>query len=182
MWQFVRTRRESRGGDLPRTDRGGMEAVHPSASALPSGEGQTFIGTLVRTLCAVQFRLARDSTLTGGTVQAVLYHVTGIVGNNAVPTGAPLASSEIIDISTITDGSAEWVRFCFYGDQMYEMQAGVDYAIVLEIRSLIGVGGLNAYATVGDGSAHVGNEVQYTNSAWSARSAYDVCFRIEVNV
>lgn len=81
------------------------------------------------TLNKCQFYIYRWNSPTG-TVVAQLYEATGNFGTNGTPTGSPLATSDELDVSTLTVFAA--LRdFTFSGDQAINLTADTNYFIVL---------------------------------------------------
>jgi len=89
------------------------------------------IGTSYVKLSKCTFNMIRGGNPTGN-VRAKLYASTGTVGINAIPTGTVLATSNTLDISTISTSSADY-NFIFSGSEQYIMSPNTNYIIVLDV-------------------------------------------------
>lgn len=127
------------------------------------------------TLDSAQFSLKRQSNPTGN-ISAKLYAVTGTYGTTAIPTGTALATSDVIDVSTIptTDGL---FTFNFTGANRYLMINGTTYCIVLEYAG----GDSSNFITLhtdNTSPTHAGNQVYLQSGAWNANASIDACFYV----
>lgn len=108
-----------------------------------------------------------------GNIVAKLYAHSGVMGTSSVPTGAALATSNNVDVSTLT-GTLALTNFAFPAT-WYQFAANTSYVIALEYS---GGNGSN-YVQVGyDSSAagHAGNKSTYNGSVWAAQATHDCCF------
>lgn len=137
--------------------------------------GQTFVGN-GQWIVAATFRVSRQSTGVTGTVQALIYATTGVLGTTAKPTGSPLATSATVDVSAFPIfTSAATQEFVFTGSNSIGLTAGTTYALVCK---KVVTGGL-AYVTADLAGTHVGNFVSSSNgSTWAASSSDDVNFSV----
>lgn len=145
-----------------------QDSVLNFTSAL-TGVGQTFHG-VSKPLKVCKFFMRKAAAPTG-TMAAKLYAVTGTFGTNAAPTGGALATSDTINVSTLTTTLA-LVTFTF--STPFTMSSGTDYAVVVEYAgsdatNLIAVG----YDLVG--STHAGNMARLSSGSWASASG-DLCF------
>jgi len=155
-------------------------AVHPSAS-LASAYGQAFTvkttGEKYKLTPAI-FYLKKVGSPTGH-LKACLYSMTGTYGTSAKPYGAPLASSELIDIADLGTSYGP-VAFSFVGAQQYEVLKDHKYCIEVQVND----GSLNSNncvwckASSGAEATHDGNESYYSVSAWRSFSDKDFCFLV----
>ena len=127
-------------------------------------------------LVSCKFLLSKRGSPTGNVV-AKLYAVTGTYGINSRPTGAALATSDNVDITTLT-GDFQDIIFNFTGAEQYTLVDGTKYCIALEYSG----GNLDNCLLVGldnnlDGSGHSGNRSFYISS-WSHSTAYDFIFYV----
>lgn len=131
------------------------------------GAGQSFaVGILGTKLTSCKFYLLKTGTPTGNGV-AKLYAMGGSFGTTSVPTGSALATSDNVDVSTIT-GSYTLITFTFSGANQYLMTAGANYVITFEYTG----GSVSNYIRFGtdtSASTHPGNFSQNTGT-WGALS------------
>ena len=167
-----------------------LKAVHPSSSYDKSAWGHSFqvLGTKPKyKLTQVKFYLSRIGAITGHLV-AVLYNKTGEHGSDAIPTGAPLATSDVVDMATVPNTTWGLIAFNFSGDQQYEMSKDAIYCIELQVLDSPNAGGYNAIL-VGyddavahpDGATHAGNDSLYWLDYWGCPTPsdkLDICFYV----
>lgn len=142
-------------------------------SAGATAAGQSFTA-IAGNLDSCKFYLAKTGSPTGNMV-ARLYALTGTFGTDSKPTGAALATSGSIDVSTLT-GSFVLVTFSFTGVDRVTLVNGTKYVIVFEYT---GGDGSNLASLGGDGSApsHAGNRSLFIGGSWSvADNNLDYCF------
>ena len=129
-----------------------------------SGDG----GTLSR----AKFYLSKTGTPTGNAV-AKLYAISGTSGTSGIPTGTALATSEVVDVSTLT-GTLTLTDFEFRDEVV--LTSATDYVLTLEYT------GGTAGNTVNVGTdttspTHAGNfSTANTSFTWTASSTTDACF------
>lgn len=153
-----------------------LQATHPSAGAPNSAVGQTFNATQDFNIGNVTFQLQKIGNPTG-TAYVYLYAHSGTFGVNGTPTGASLAESNGIDVSTIA-GVATDYNFTFTGSDQYKCLEGTQYCIAVLIPSgVVNVGNEIRITVDQAGGTHDGHGFYYDNSAWHNLSAdYDVYF------
>jgi len=137
------------------------------------GTGQTFNAS-AGDVYQVKWYLKKSGSPTGNAV-AKLYAHTGTFGSTGVPTGAALATSENLDVSTLTTSFA-LVPLTFTTG--YTLVAGTKYVITLEYSG----GDASNYVAWGyDNSSptHEGNGVGDAGSGWIAVNA-EGCFYLYV--
>ena len=150
-----------------------------SGLALFSGyriyQGQSFYCGEDIELDSCTLFLGRDGSPTGSLVYQIYAH-TGTYGNFGEPTGTALATSESLDVSTLTllDYGAE--RLDFTGDDRITLSADTPYFLIAYFDG----GDASNYVAMGkDGPSptHGGN-VAYSNDAsnWDAFNTADLCF------
>ena len=91
------------------------------------GVGQSITG-VAGTLASCQFMLNKTLSPTGNAV-CKLYAITGAHGSTAIPTGAALATSQLLDVSTL-DGSLTLTKFQFHDEVV--ISGGTDYFLSIE--------------------------------------------------
>jgi len=135
--------------------------------------GQTFTPNQNCTLYSCKFYVGKTGNPTGNIV-AKLYNMTGTYGSTGVPTGVALATSDVIDITTISGGLLE---FIFSGANQYSLISETYYCIDIEYTG----GSLpNDYVYYGwdtTSPTHSGNSFSYISS-WNADANDDVIFYV----
>jgi hypothetical protein len=134
--------------------------------------GQTFAAD-GKMLVGAEFYLHKSGTPTGN-ITADLYAITGTYGSTDVPTGAVLATSDTIDISTLST-SASWVSFTFSGANIVALTAS-HYAIVVNTTGISTSSGL-VFNYDASSPSHGGRRVIY-NGSWSGNTASDAPFSV----
>jgi hypothetical protein len=126
---------------------------------------QSFTNTTEDSLYSVKFRIKRVGTTTSGNVTCYIYAHSGTFGAaGSVPTGAALATSGAIDISTMSTSSA-WIEFTFTGANKVKLSASTKYFAAIEYTG----GDATHYLSVSyqaTSPTHAGCRAEYTGS-WS---------------
>jgi len=142
------------------------------------GVGQSFTSNAApgNVLLNAQFYMQKTNLPTGNAV-AKVYAVAGTDGTDAIPTGAALATSGNLDVSTLT-GSLVLKTFTFTGANQIELRRGIVYFVTVEYS---GGNGTDNIQVGYDNSTptHAGNYADLTGSTWTA-AAKDVCFYVNV--
>jgi len=158
-----------------------LRAKFPSGAPSWSAVGQSFqAGASDQKIVRAAFYLDKSGSPTGN-LYARLYAHSGTFGSSSVPTGAPLATSEPVDISTVGGGYALY-NFDFNASEQYTMQTATYYCIV--VMQLSGTVDGSNYIGVGmDASSptHAGNKLGYINGGWSADGSQDTIFYVYVS-
>lgn len=134
--------------------------------------GQSFTGNGEK-LSTARFFLRKFGTPTGNAV-AKLYEHSGSFGSTGKPTGAALATSDTLDVSTLTS-TRGLVTFTF--DGTYQLVNGVNYFIVIEYSGSNSSNNVQAGISFGTGN-HAGNYAAYNSGTWNALSTSDLIFYI----
>jgi hypothetical protein len=138
--------------------------------------GQSFTCSTAATLDSAKFFLKKAGSPTGS-IYAVLYaetHATAY-GTDSVPTGAALATSDAVDVSSLTT-SFQLITFNFSGANRVALTAPTYYCI--ECNYSGGASGTDPI--VGEDSSsptHSGNWHYYTTS-WLSNGAVDTIFYV----
>jgi hypothetical protein len=132
--------------------------------------GQTFYGT-GEDFTRVIFALSKLGAPTGNIV-AKLYAHTGVFGTSGIPTGAVLATSNPIDITTIRDDGPYPVSFDFAG---YTLANGTPYCISCEYSGGDVSNNLQFTMRSVAPPTHEGNLFYYTSS-WLYPDDWDAYF------
>lgn len=141
-----------------------------------TGQAQSFAnGTNAQYLTRAFFQLKLVGAPTGNVV-AKLYAHSGSLGTTSVPTGAALATSNNVALTTLT---SSYATVEFYFPTPYEMAASTNYVIAVEYSG----GGVSDYIDVrglaGTGT-HAGNRSSNTG-AWAATAADDLNFSVHTS-
>ena len=109
-----------------------------------------------------------------GNVYAVIYAHTGTFGSSGVPTGTPLATSDAIDITTIT--STDLYEFIFSGAEKITLDDDTHYFLSIEYDG--GTATTFLILRINFGDSHEGNMALYNGSSWLAESSDDFGFYV----
>lgn len=133
--------------------------------------GQVFEST-GGVLTSAKFYLKRHASSTGSAF-AKLYAITGTPGTDAEPTGSALATSNALDVSSISSSSYELIEFNFTDN--YTMVNGTHYAIMFAYSATA-----NPIEVAVDGTApsHNGNGATLFGSEFDGDPFIDVCFYV----
>lgn len=138
--------------------------------------GQGFINADGRILDSCKWYLRKGGSPTGNIV-ATLYAHTGTYGTNGKPTGSALATSDAVDISTLT-GSFQLITFNFSGGNRIPLVVATNYVIVMSFTG----GDVSNYLDIGvdtTSPTHSGNEsYSLDGSSWSTDTGGDLCFYV----
>lgn len=115
-----------------------------------------------------------------GSMQCYIYEHSGTYGTSSIPTGNPLSTSDIVDISTISS-SIGLVRFQF--PSTFQAINGTKYCLVWKVTGT--TGGTSStknilYGRDTTSPTHGGNRFYYTrfDSTWNPVSSDDVIFYV----
>jgi hypothetical protein len=128
------------------------------------------------TSCA--FNIYKSGSPTGNAV-AKLHTHSGVFGTSSLPTGAALATSDTIDVTTISTTSPGLIEFTF--SSPYTLADGTNYCLVLEYSG----GDASNYIRVGRDATsptHAGNGATYSGGAWGISTSDFVFFAITPEV
>ncbi len=148
-----------------------------------TGDGQAITGTGGIITRAKWFLLKTGSPV--GTLVAKVYAHSGTFGTTSVPTGAALATSEVVDVSTVT-GSYSLITFEFSGANRIALANGTNYVVTIEYD---GNGGnandASNYIRVGadiTSPTHAGIATNKGSGTWAASAGADYCFYVQTVV
>lgn len=136
---------------------------------------QSFTASASTNLDSAKFYLSKTGSPTGN-ITAKLYTHSGTYGASSVPTGAALATSDAVDISTLTTSLA-LVTFTFSGAERYALTSGTNYIIAVvysggdEVSNYLNVGSDNSSPT------HSGNLSTFIG-IWFAVGNSDAIFYV----
>jgi hypothetical protein len=124
--------------------------------------GQSFQPSASYVLDSAKVKLKKGASATGD-VNVRIYEHTGTFGVNGVATGSPLATSNTIDMSTVSDASAGWYKFTFAGSNAITLTSGTAYVVAVYYAGMIAC---NVYRNT-TGTSHAGNMTTYFTD-WSS--------------
>lgn len=126
------------------------------------------------TLSSARWFLSKTGSPTGNAVAKVYAH-SGVKGTSSIPTGTALATSNNVDVSTLT-GTPTTTVFEFEDEVV--LSASTDYVVTIEYS---GGDGSNHVLVGQDSSApsHGGNISTLTGSTWTPASGIDAVFFVE---
>jgi len=138
-------------------------------------QGQSFIA-IAGILESAKFLMYKSLSPTGN-AYAKIYAHSGTYGTSSLPTGIALATSDALDVSTLSLDSPALAEFTFSGANRITLTAGTNYCISIEY------GSPEDYVfSVGDQSSptHSGNYYCYDTktSGWIANSGVDMNFYV----
>jgi hypothetical protein len=147
--------------------------VLPGPSDTMSRAAQSFTAKGGKLLSA-SFYLEKEGSPTG-TMVAKLYAHSGTFGSGGIPTGSALATSDTIDISTLTTNFG-MVKFTFSGTNQIQLSVAQHYFVSFEYAA----GNSSNRPHVGyDNSSptHPGNSAIFDSATWTA-TTQDIIFLI----
>lgn len=150
----------------------------PISASIYKGAGQSFtVGTTLPLYSAV-FYLWKTGSPTGN-AYAKIYSMAGTYGTNATPTGSPLATSDPLDVTSVTSTPTLYT-LTFSGNNRITMSSGSRYVVTFEFA---GGNGSN-FIVLGAQSwmpAHSGNTSYMAGSSWTGDNSYDTIFYVYGN-
>lgn len=129
-------------------------------------QGQSFTNTNSITLSSCKAYLTKTGSPTGS-IYAYIYAHTGTYGSTGVPTGSALATSDAVDVSTLT-GSQALYTFTFSGANKITLTASTYYCLVIAYNGGNSSNLINVFRD-NSSSTHSGNWYYSGNaSSWTA--------------
>jgi hypothetical protein len=119
--------------------------------------GQSFESEHRAILESVKLNLLKSGSPTGS-AYVKIYEITGSYGTTAVPTGSPLATSDALDVSTLSIYAYQQKTIAFSGANKILIESGHRYALIFEYAD----GTSSNYVRVGmdsAGSTYPGNPI-----------------------
>lgn len=140
-----------------------------------TGLGQSFLGTGV-TLGAVRF-VGRKRGSPTGSVYAKIYAHSGTFGTSSRPTGAALATSDPVSVTTFsTTFSSFSPIFMFTGVNQITLTNGTPYVVTIEYTP---TSGLDTIQPQNSGANTAPGNMSYLFSgSWSAESSWDLAYYV----
>jgi len=148
------------------------------ANATVIGQAQSFSnGVQAQYLTRAFFNVRKVGSPTGN-ITAVLYAHSGSKGTTSIPTGAALATSDVVDGAAEITSTYQTVEFHF--STPYEMVASTDYVIAIEHAV---VDGSNYFEIEGLASSgtHAGNRSQLVSTTWTPTATDDLNFQVDTS-
>ncbi len=139
--------------------------------------GQTLNPIVTGSLETAKFVLSKFGAPTGN-VTAVLYAHTGTFGTTGTPTGAALATSDTLDVSTLTT-SGVLTTLTFTAANRVTLTAGTKYTISIAYAG----GDASNYLVIGTDTSspsHAGNSY-YNDGSYHADATTDVPFYVNAS-
>lgn len=139
--------------------------------------GQSFLNDSLTQIQKTVFYLRKQGSPTGSIYSQLYAHIGNFGGNSGLATGLPLATSDAVDVSTLT-GSATLTDFIFSGTQQINMLSETHYVNVLKYLN----GTVSNYLQVGERGltpSHAGTCCTSVDGlTWATRSGIDLCFYV----
>jgi hypothetical protein len=133
----------------------------------------TFNNPTSITLDSADFTLTNSFSATGH-VQVAIYNVTGVYGSTEVPTGDPLAYSNVIDVTTIPT-SYTLTTFTFSGANRITLSDSTDYGLaVIATGTMTNNINIGAHTT----PTYPGNAITLSSGLWFYSVAYGNVFHV----
>lgn len=136
---------------------------------------QSFTGD-GRTLNNTKLYLLKSNAPTGNAVVNIYKH-SGVYGSGSLPEGSPLATSNNLDVSTLTTSAAEY-SITFSGGNQIVLTDGVKYVFAIEYTA----GTSSAFVRVRcdtSSPTHSGNASTKSSTGYWALSGNDLAFIVE---
>ena len=138
------------------------------------GRGQSFTGD-GSTISSCKFYIKRRAGGGTGNLYAKVYGHTGTFGSSSTGTGATLATSGAVDVTTVSNAAYNLVEFTFSGADQITLTNGTKYVIFLNTQ---GVSGFTVTVRADTSSpTHAGNTCEIYNGSWYAGGG-DLCFYV----
>jgi hypothetical protein len=138
--------------------------------------GQSFTTTSSIVLDSCSFYLSSVGTPSGNVTAQVFAH-TGTYGTSSKPTGAVLATSNVINANTIS-GTYSLITFNFSAGNRITLSATTHYCILVSFSNGDGSNYLLVYYTFPTGTAS-GNKFYSTDgSSWTLNATQDTAFNV----
>lgn len=155
----------------PETNFASTEFMYTASNT--SGFGQSFRVGRTANIYQAMWYLKKTGSPTGN-VTASLYAHSGTFGTNSVPTGTALATSDAVDITTLTT-SYRLQPFTF--SSPVSMTAGSEYCLTVEYSGGDASNNLNV-GVDNSSPTHPGNYSIKSSGSWSALATRDIIFYV----
>jgi len=136
-------------------------------SGTHANKGQSFQPNSSGTLSTAAYKFQNTGSAVG-TIFMEIYAASGALGSNT-PTGSALATSDNVDLSTLSTGSYATTTFSFTGSNKISLSSAEIYVLTLTINITGGSGVFIATESTGN-SASLGNSSGWNGSNWTANT------------
>lgn len=160
-----------------RTQDGAATLGDPNAG-LSTGVSQSFTPSVAGHLSCGRWLLKKTGAPTGNAV-CKLYAHSGTYGTTSEPLGTALATSGVLDVTTLTTSYA--VKEFVFDDPRALLVPGRQYVLALEYTNSAANVNIRIDAGTLSTAAHAGNPATKGASVWTAATAYDCCFAVVVS-
>jgi len=134
--------------------------------------GQSFANVNSIVLNSCDFKLSKSGSPTGNATVYIYAH-TGTYGTSSIPTGSALATSNTLDVSTLT-GSFVLKTFTFSGADKITLTANTKYCVIIAYSG--GNSSNQLWLQASSSGSALGNSIYY-NTSWHAYTR-DVLFHV----
>ena len=138
--------------------------------------GQTFSPKINGKIDKISLKHIAVGNITGNATVKI-YAMSGTYGSTGIPTGTALATSDNIDVSTISSSTEEFVTYNFSGANKINLANATKYALAVEYTGGDASNYLNVKAHTHIHSGNLSVRIR-TTSTWSAQSSYDLIFYV----
>lgn len=148
-------------------------------SSVNRRNGQSFAVTTSGILNKAILPLATVGSPTGN-IYVMIYAHSGTYGSSSVPTGSPLATSDVVDVSTLSEfPTFESVEFIFSGVEKISLSENTKYCLVLYFPSGTDTKRVH-HGADNSTPSHGGNYFYSANNgtSWTSYADYDLCFYV----
>ena len=130
------------------------------------GRGSSFQASATFNIKSCTFYLKKNVAPTGN-ITAKIYEHSGTFGTSSLPTGVVYATSDNVDVSTLSTSLAD-VTFTFSGINQKRLISGNYYILVLDVSDMGAASG--NYVSMGYGGAVDGNGCYHYLGSWTAHA------------
>lgn len=131
-----------------------------------------------RAIGRVRLYMSKTGSPSGNLTVSIFAH-SGTFGTSSVPTGSALATSDVINASSLS-GSLGLIEFTFSGGNQITLTNATKYVLVLN-GSFAGSTNVPNWGIDGSSPTHGGNmAVKDSGGTWTADNAVDACFYVDV--
>ncbi len=145
-----------------------IEYIHPTTQTSEydtSAQGQTFRNPYAHAINITEIEVYYlKSSNPQGHLECVIYNCNeSVPSDNGIPSGSALSHSELVDLTTLSGGSWQWMTFTFNSSQYYELSGFGSFCFAVQLHDAPSEpqSFYYLYATTSDG--HEGNAFYYAN-------------------
>ena len=138
--------------------------------------GQSFACWQDKQLDSVKLYLGKLNSPTGNCYVEIYAH-SGTWGSTSIPTGAPLATSDAVDVSTI-GSSQSLITYTFSGANRIQLTSGTKYILIHHFAGSVSANWVK-FGVDTSLKLHYGNMIWSNDgSSWTADTSYDAIFYV----